>query len=463
MTSNNVKYFFMIFENTDSRLGVEVILDLHNIHSLQIRRVTSDNELLCVMNKVTKFPTLIVFGRNESQKVINVKIPTRQGVRRAIKDYIISKGVNIDETMGTTVSHDIAQHNTEKVPQTTLAVQENQEQPSPKKTDDYMYQLDLESALRYSINHEIPLTKSINGEKMEVLRKYHTLLAAYFPLRRNNAYLEVIRDIVTSKNSITGEEYSRLMKTTEDDMAPVYSGPPRRWIGCKGSTPSYRGYPCGLWTMFHMLTVNFALEQNKDVFQTFSADPAAVLRVMHGYIGTFFGCADCAAHFVEMAAKNKIFDVRSRNEAVLWLWRAHNQVNARLSGDDTEDLEHKKIQYPAAEHCPACRYVNGSWNEEEVLRYLKIKYSYNSVKFDGISDLVATNGNGSRAKLERLSREMKRINAFGWDLNIFDISICVVLYCISTVICALVCFQFAIKRTLKKYKKKGHISLLPKV
>ncbi|XP_012227767.1 sulfhydryl oxidase 2 [Linepithema humile] len=465
-TSNNVKHFFLIFENKDSHLGVEVILDLHTINSLQIRRVTSDNELLCVMNKVTKFPTLIAFGRNESQKVINVRIPTRQGVRRAIKDYVISKGVNIDE-VGTTVSHDVAQQNIEKVLQTTLAavveVQENQEQPSSKKTDDYMYQLDLESALRYSINHEIPLTKSIDGEKMEVLRKYHALLAAYFPLRRNNAYLEVIRNIVKNRSSVTGEEYSQLVKTTEEEMSPVYSGPSRRWIGCKGSTASYRGYPCGLWTTFHMLTVNFALEPHKDASQAFSEDPAAVLRVMHSYIGTFFGCADCAAHFVEMARRNKIFDVRSRDEAVLWLWRAHNQVNVRLSGDDTEDPEHRKIQYPAAEHCPTCRYVNGSWNEEEVLRYLKVKYSYSSIKLDEINDLATINSNDSRARSERLTREMKHINAFGWDLNIFDISICVVLYCISAVICALVCFQFAIKKTLKKYRKKGHISLLPKV
>lgn len=457
-----MKHFFLIFENTDSNLGVEVILDLHTINSLQIRRVTSDNELLCVMNRVTKFPTLIAFERNESQKVISVRIPTRQGVRRAIKDYIISKGVNIDEA-GTTVSHDIAQQNTEKITlQTTLVaeVQENQGQPSSKKTD-YMYQLDLESALRYSISHEIPLTKLIDGEKMEVLRKYHALLAAYFPLRRNNAYLEVIRDVVRNRNSVTGEEYSQLMKTTEDEMSPVYSGSSRRWIGCKGSTATYRGYPCGLWTMFHMLTVNFALEQKKDVPQAFSEDPAAVLRVMHGYIGTFFGCADCAAHFVEMANRNKIFDVHSKDEAVLWLWRAHNQVNARLSGDDTEDPEHKKIQYPAAEHCPTCRYVNGSWNEEEVLRYLKVKYS--NIKLDEINDLATINGNDSRVRAEKLTKEMKHVNAFGWDLNIFDISICVVLYCISAVICALVCFQFAIKRTLKKYRKKGHISLLPKV
>lgn len=464
--SSNVKHFFLIFESADSHLGAEVILDLHKISSLQIRRVTSDNELLCVMNKVTKFPTLIAFGRNESQKVVSVRIPTRQGVRRAIKDYAIVKGVNIDE-LGTTVSHDSVQNAAENVHRTTIAksheIVEEQLQSS-RKTDDYLYQLDLENALRYSINHEISLMKSIDGEKIKALQKYLAVLAAYFPLRRNNVYLEVMRDVVEKKSSMTGEEFSQLAKTTEEEMSPVYSSAPRQWIGCKGSTDSYRGYPCGLWTMFHMLTVNFALERNKAIVtQTLLRDPAAVLQAMHGYIGTFFGCADCAGHFVEMAGKNKIFDVRSKDKAVLWLWRAHNQVNARLSGDNTEDPEHKKIQYPAAEHCPACRYVNNSWNEEEVLRYLKIKYSYNSIKFDGVSgadNVDMINGNGSRVRPERLAKDTKRATAFGWDLNIFDISICVVLYVTSAAILVLVCIKFAVKRT---YKKKGHINLLPKV
>lgn len=425
--------------------------------------MTSDNELLCVMNKVTKFPTLIAFGRNESQKVINIRIPTRQGIRRAIKDYAIARGVNIDE-VDTTVSHETIQ-NAENVHRTTIAksheiVEEQLE--SSKKTDDYLYQLDLENALRYSINHEISLMKLIDGEKIKALQKYLAVLAAYFPLRRSNVYLEVMRDVVEKKSTITGEEFSQLAKTTEEEMSPVYSDAPRQWIGCKGSTDSYRGYPCGLWTTFHMLTVNFALERNKAfATQALLEDPAAVLRAMHGYMGTFFGCADCAAHFMEMASRNKIFDVHSKDEAVLWLWRAHNEVNARLSGDNTEDPEHKKIQYPAAEHCPACRYVNNSWNEEEVLRYLKVKYSYDSIKLDGISDadnVDMTNGNGSRMRPERLA-ESKRVTAFGWDLNIFDISICVVLYVTSAAILVLVCIKFAVKRT---YKKKGHINLLPK-
>ncbi|XP_032671130.1 sulfhydryl oxidase 1-like [Odontomachus brunneus] len=463
--SSNVKHFFLIFEETDSHLGTEVILDLHRINSLQIRRVTSDNELLCVTNKVTKFPTLIGFSRNESHRVINVRIPTRQGVRRAIKDYVIARGVNIygASTMTTTTTTMMTTTTSTSTTsrdahQTTVAVtiekaHEGERQSTPKKkTDDRLYQLDLENALRYSINHEIPLIKSIEDEKMEALRRYLAVLAAYFPLQRSNMYLEVIRDVIESKIRVTGEEFSQLVKTTEEEMSPVYSAP-RRWIGCKGSANSYRGYPCGLWTMFHTLTVNFALE-DRDKSQAFLQDnPATVLRAMHGYIKIFFGCADCATHFVEMAARNGIFDVRSKDESVLWLWRAHNEVNARLSGDNTEDPEHKKIQYPSIEHCVSCKFANGSWNEEEVLRYLKRKYSYSGIKYDGIDNSDSTdgmiNGNGSRVKRpERLAMEAKRATS-GEGLNGFDISIWLVLYVMSSVIFTLVC-----SRELKSYKRR---------
>lgn len=30
------------------------------------------------------------------------------------------------------------------------------------------------------------------------------------------------------------------------------------WVGCQGSESHFRGYPCGLWTVFHLLTVQAA-------------------------------------------------------------------------------------------------------------------------------------------------------------------------------------------------------------
>lgn len=30
------------------------------------------------------------------------------------------------------------------------------------------------------------------------------------------------------------------------------------WVGCQGSEPHFRGFPCSLWVLFHFLTVQAA-------------------------------------------------------------------------------------------------------------------------------------------------------------------------------------------------------------
>ena len=443
---NTVKYFFLLFEKTDSHLGAEVILDTHKITTLQIRRVTSDNELLCETNKITNFPSLIVFGRNETQKSLKIRVPTREGTYNAIKGYMISKGEKIDEQSPKNHFVETGDHKSSTV---------SSKPEGTAVSGDYLYQLDLENTLRYSMTHEISLHKIIKDKKMDALKKYLNVLAEYFPLRHNNIFLETIRDVTKRRDNISGEEFIQIVKSTEEEMSPIYSGP-SQWVGCKGSEEGYRGYPCGLWTMFHMLTVNYALE-NKNAEQ----EPRKILETMYGYVQHFFGCADCAQHFVQMAAKNKMFDVSSANDSILWLWSAHNEVNRRLSGDPTEDPEHKKVQYPTAEHCPSCRHGNGSWYEENVSQYLKTKYSYKGINYYGSNDKRKDNGNRMKVRHERLvSNKYASSKKIGWDFTIFDISICVVLYVTSAVILILVCIKFAVKRT---YRKRTYVSLLGKV
>ncbi|XP_003700588.3 sulfhydryl oxidase 2 [Megachile rotundata] len=452
---NTVKYYFLLFEKTDSHLGAEVILDMHKITTIQIRRVLSDNELLCETNKITNFPSLIVFSRNETQKFLKIKVATRDGIYNTIKEFVASKGENIDE-ISSTKSHSMEFENRNPQTNNSKHLQVTTKPQSTEITNDYLYQLDLENTIRYSISHEIPLHKTIKGEKMDALKKYLNVLAEYFPLRHGNIFLETIYDVVKKRDNISGEEFSQIIKSIEEEMSPIYSGP-SQWVGCKGSKEGYRGYPCGLWTMFHMLTVNYAI-----IRKSTEHEPRKILEAMYGYIKYFFGCADCSQHFVQMATKNKIFDVSNDNESILWLWSAHNEVNARLAGDATEDPKHKKVQYPIIEHCPNCRFDNGtSWNEENVLKYLTAKYSYKGINYYGSVEQNKNTGSKMKIRQERLVLSKYTSNKkIGWDFTIFDISICVVLYIASAVILILVCIKFAVKRT---YRKRAYISLLGKV
>ena len=81
------------------------------------------------------------------------------------------------------------------------------------------------------------------------------------------------------------------------DCRPWQTGPEYKWAACAGSDPRYRGYPCALWTLWHVLTVAAA-----------DTDPAlrvrgvsTVANAMIGYIGQFFQCRDCAENFQAMA------------------------------------------------------------------------------------------------------------------------------------------------------------------
>lgn len=45
-----------------------------------------------------------------------------------------------------------------------------------------------------------------------------------------------------------------------------------------------------------------------------------------GFVGRFFQCSDCAQHFMEMASEPAAAHVKSRKQAILWMWSAHNRV-----------------------------------------------------------------------------------------------------------------------------------------
>ena len=73
-----------------------------------------------------------------------------------------------------------------------------------------------------------------------------------------------------------------------------------------------------------------------------SYDPTQPLLVIADYVQQFFGCRRCAHHF-QMMASFIDRDVTSREDAVLWLWQAHNQANGRLAGTITEDPQYPKV------------------------------------------------------------------------------------------------------------------------
>ncbi|KAG5886744.1 hypothetical protein JTB14_019442 [Gonioctena quinquepunctata] len=239
--------------------------------------------------------------------------------------------------------------------------------------------MDLETALRYSLKHEVGNSKQITGDKLKALLAFVNVLEKYFPFSKyGQLFLRELKDFLLQKSSVDGDDIRKMVELAEREERQIFSTP-QNWLACKGSSDKYRGYPCGLWKMFHYLTVNAADYTSG----TKGSNPNIVLEAMHGYIKHFFGCAECSEHFQKMAKRREIFKVSSWDEAVLWLWVAHNEVNKRLSGDQTEDPEYPKYQFPSSERCPRCYNKDETWNIPEVLQYIKHMYSSINVRYIG--------------------------------------------------------------------------------
>ncbi|GET90627.1 hypothetical protein, conserved [Leishmania tarentolae] len=149
-----------------------------------------------------------------------------------------------------------------------------------------------------------------------------------------------------------------------------YKGTPRHlsWRTCRGSSWRYRGFPCGMWLLYHSLTVNTAGGAGNN--------NAEVLPIILEYARHFFACDSCLAHFLRFQPDD--------TDPVLQLWRFHNEVNRRLAmpGEGEDPLVPKKI-FPTVEQCPTCLYTDVAGKEEdrfvetEVSKYLRSRYKWN--------------------------------------------------------------------------------------
>ena len=162
---------------------------------------------------------------------------------------------------------------------------------------------------------------------------------------------------------------------------------------CKGSKPYSRGYSCGLWTLFHSLTVKMP-----DIDEGVTNPGHIALGGIKAFVRSYFTCSECRDHFIKMTETSADFSrARDKSQAIVWMWWAHNRVNARLAIEESEghsgDPFFPKRIYPDENRCPQCfkdtpfgqrdaffdheenEYNFAGWKVRSVVRYLKDFYS----------------------------------------------------------------------------------------
>lgn len=373
------KFVFLIAESAESLLGADIALDLKDVASISVRYFFPNNtEVLKALGGAAT-PALFAVDEEHKSHLVSTEVAKREDVHKAIRDFLTPKMILLPEPTPQKIF--TGKWIDVEVPNVDALMEAHARETLKKKINkmgDVVFQADLETGLRYSLKHEVALQKGISGGKLDALLAYVGVLAKYFPFgQKGRTFLLELKGKLEERKggSVGGEEVARWISEAEEEGRMIFSSAPQ-WVGCGGSTGSFRGYPCSLWTLFHYLTVN-AAEQGE------GAKPREVLEAMLGYVGEFFGCADCSRHFKEMAQEKGLKGVASLDSAVLWLWMAHNTVNKRLAGDPSEDPEYPKTQYPRAERCPSCRNGDGTWNLTEVLLYLRHVYSNINVRYIG--------------------------------------------------------------------------------
>ena len=153
---------------------------------------------------------------------------------------------------------------------------------------------DLEKAVVYAISHEVAQHSVIASHTLSALQEFVTVLEKYFPARIEMSLL--LRQLKTwvfkHQDTIRGEDLSTWFRDYQERHSFHVSD---TWLGCQGSEDRYGGYPCGLWSVWHVLTVAQA--------ESGTGDPKEVLVAMKNYIKEFFGCSECARHFDQVCPR----------------------------------------------------------------------------------------------------------------------------------------------------------------
>ncbi|KAL2771223.1 sulfhydryl oxidase 1 isoform b precursor, partial [Daubentonia madagascariensis] len=361
---NNDDYLALIFEKEGSYLGREVTLDLSQHQGIVVRRVLNTEDDVVRKFDVTDFPSCYLLFRNGSVSRVPVLMQSRSFYTAYLQRL---SGL------------------TREAAQTTVApITANRIAPTVWKFADRskIYMADLESALHYILRIEVGKFSVLEGQRLVALKKFVAVLAKHFPGP------PLVQNFLHSVNEWLKRQQRRkipysFFKTALDNRKEgAVLAKKVNWVGCQGSEPHFRGFPCSLWVLFHLLTVQAARQKVDHPQETAKAQE--VLQAIRGYVRFFFGCRDCASHFEQMAAAS-MHRVGSLNDAVLWLWSGHNRVNARLAGAPSEDPQFPKVQWPPRELCSACHNeLRGVpvWDVGATLSFLKTHFSPSNIVLD---------------------------------------------------------------------------------
>uniref|UniRef100_A0A914WWW1 Sulfhydryl oxidase n=1 Tax=Plectus sambesii TaxID=2011161 RepID=A0A914WWW1_9BILA len=358
------EFLVIVFEKMPAKTAWSLMIDFASEKRVRIFNAAEDHPLLNTLNDASKsFPKLVVYKNNlDSADYVAREAGDYYGMLTKIEQYLNG-----------------AVPDAERQEPVVNAVDSPKAQPADSllqgnEIDPFKVQLlDLTAALTYMTEHEIPRKQRIIGEDFTALKSFIHLLSKYVPgtnpIRRLFYRLDQWLTTEVASDSIASEQWLAKLEKVQDELGhPLAAN--STYSSCRGSKPHLRGYTCGLWTLFHGVTAQAYKQDGANA----DFKPVAVLEPIRQFVKHFLSCEECSKHFDQMANERRLSAVVAPQEVVLWLWRAHNEVNERLKGAASEDPSFPKQQFPPPSLCPSCR-SGSSWDEKVVLDFLTKHYT----------------------------------------------------------------------------------------
>ncbi|CAE7353559.1 QSOX2 [Symbiodinium natans] len=241
-----------------------------------------------------------------------------------------------------------------------------------------LHLVDAEVAILYSLSQGAFLKGSpdgmLRGDSLVELQRWLDFLSRRLP-GSSHRDLKSLADRTREAldDSPTGDAlavsaFQTILLKQGLDRAPPEAGvkPDAYWRRCKGFT-------CGLWTLFHVLS------QAKGPPDTAGQE---LLTRIRGFVANFFGCQQCREHFLEAFDSCKFDRCHLKADdaagAALWLWKMHNDVTLRVAAESGRPMPNL---WPAVEDCKTCRLqaarlsnVTTRFDEAAVLAHLRSEY-----------------------------------------------------------------------------------------
>ena len=186
-----------------------------------------------------------------------------------------------------------------------------------------------------------------------------------------------------------------VLESEEALVAIVDKYPPKKttWSHSCTRGDSSMGYTCGLWELFHIMTVglveyNHMVPTNDDSPFYRTGDVALTLR---NFIDHFFGCEVCKLHFIGSFDScafsgcrrlvHHVGEMRDWIQLPMWLFEFHNGVNVRLMKEKAEregrvptPADEIAVQWPPRKDCPMCWNDDGRFEGKNVFAFLRLTY-----------------------------------------------------------------------------------------